>query len=109
MYKRITLRDIKSSENIENFANELLNPIEKLLENEGEATYLELVLTPQRTHHHHRAEILVKTPRYELFADSVEPDMYLAIRNVIDKMHLNISNKKKELIDERKKGLNHRE
>ena len=32
MYKRITLRDIESSENIDQFANELLSPIEQLLE-----------------------------------------------------------------------------
>jgi putative sigma-54 modulation protein len=109
MYKRITFRSMDHSEALEAFANKQLEKIEKIVEqSEREPIYVEMVLTAGFTHAHHRVEIIVKSPHYDLFASHEGPDMYQEINKVIDKMETELRKHKEKRIDERKEGNQHR-
>ena len=108
MKKSITFRGMEHSSVIENYANEQLDKIEKFLTNEREPIFLDVVLEAHRTHSYHQAEIRVKTPDYYLISNYEGPKMYDVLDRVIDVMYNQLKQKKRELIDQRKKADNYK-
>lgn len=109
MHKRVTFRGMEHSKVIEDHVYRYLAKIEHFLQNEPEPIYLEVTLDAQRTHHHHMAECILKTPHYDLFTKAEGHDMYVVISQVLDTMERDLAEKKRQLIDERKHGANTRE
>lgn len=103
MHKRITFRGMDHSPVIEEFANDHLKKLEAFLEDERTPIAIDLVLTAQPVHAHHKVELRVKTPHYDLFAQHEGPEMYQEIDRVTDKMLQELRRAKEKRIDDQKK------
>jgi ribosomal subunit interface protein len=99
MNKRITFRNMEHSPAMEGYANNLLAKIEEFLQNDGTPQNIDLVLEASKTHAHHKAELRVKTPRYELYSSYEGSDMYAVIDRVCDVMYLNLHEENKKIRD----------
>jgi ribosomal subunit interface protein len=102
MQKRIAFRGMESSPVLEEFANKHLEKVEKLLEHERTPIFIDLVLEASHVHAHHKVELRVKTPNYELVAHHEGPEMYQEIDRVTDKMIQEIRRAKERRVDEEK-------
>lgn len=103
MQKRIAYRGMESSPVLEEFANKHLEKIEKLLENERTPIVIDLVMDASVVHAHHKVELRVSTPNYDLFAHHEGTELYQEIDRVTDKMIKEIRRAKERLLDEAKK------
>lgn len=102
MHKRITFRGMDHSPVIEEYCNGQLVKVEEFIKNEREPMYIDLVLEAERTHHHHRVELRIKTPNYDVITHYEGPDMYDVIDRVIDTMYHELREAKRKLNDEEK-------
>jgi ribosomal subunit interface protein len=102
MQKKITFRDTPHSDVAENYANEQLVKIEEFLKHEQTPIIIDLIFTPAHLHAHHRVELLVKTPNYDLVTHYEGPEFYDAIDNVIDSMYRQLLEKKDKHVEDRK-------
>ncbi len=96
MDKRIFFHGMERSDLIEDHVNRQLIKFDRLLEDERSPIYVGFTLYAERGHHHHRAEVLIKTPHYDLVSHYECPDMYEAIDKAIDKMHLDLEKAKEK-------------
>lgn len=99
MHKRITFRGMEHSRVMEDYANKQLERIEKFIKSERSPIYLDLILEPSKVHAHHRIELRVKTPRFDLVSNYEGPDFYEVLDRVIDVMYEDLHQKKKEWKD----------
>ncbi len=104
MHKRITFRNMDHVAAIENYANDKLAKLEKLLEHEPTPVYVDLILEPSKVHEHHRVELRVKSPHYDLISNYEGPEFYKILDRVVDVMLQELTREKRKQIDER----NHR-
>lgn len=104
MKKRIAYRGIESTPVLEEFITTHLAKVEKLLESEPTPIMIDVIIEPSNVHAHHRVEIKVKTPHYDLVAHHEGPEMYQEIDRVTDKMVTEIRRAKEKRIDAQKKG-----
>ncbi|MBA3954503.1 ribosome-associated translation inhibitor RaiA [Candidatus Dependentiae bacterium] len=102
MTKRIFYKNMESTPVLEEFSNKHLEKIEKILENERTPIYIDLTLESMPTHAHHRVEMIVKTPNYDLVAHHEGPEMYQEIDRVADIMIHELRKAKARLVDEAK-------
>jgi putative sigma-54 modulation protein len=100
----VTFRHMDHSPVLDAYAQKELAKLAKFLESEKTPIFIEFVLEAQRTHHHHRAELRVKTPNYTLNAHKESPDMYLAIDAAVDAMVHELGKAKRKLVDDHKRG-----
>ncbi|MGE0206858.1 MAG: HPF/RaiA family ribosome-associated protein [Candidatus Babeliales bacterium] len=107
MEKKITFRGMDHSQVMEDYINQQIKKIEKILEHEREPIYLEIFLDPSKIHAHHKVHILVKTPRYYLNSDYEGPDFYDVLDRVIDTMYRQIITKRKELEEKERKDTSY--
>ena len=96
------------SEPLEEHANQKLAKIIELLSHE-EAEHVtplhaELWLKANKLHPHHRAELHLKTPRFDLNAHDEGADMYIVVDNTIDTM-VKLLKKEKEKRNDKSKKL----
>ncbi|TET06084.1 hypothetical protein E3J79_03440 [Candidatus Dependentiae bacterium] len=99
MHKRITFRAMDHSTVMEEYANQQLEKIVQFLKNERSPIYLDLILEPSKIHAHHRIELRVKTPRFDLISNYEGPDFYEVLDRVIDVMYKDLHLRKKEWKD----------
>lgn len=106
MNKRIVFRNMDKSDAIERYANERLEKIVDFLATEPTPISIDLVLEPSAAREHHRVELRVKTPRYDLIADREHQgdDFYKTLDHVIDVMFRNLIEAKRKALDERDHG-----
>jgi ribosomal subunit interface protein len=105
----ITFRHMDHSDALDQYARKKLEKVDKLISSERTPIFIELVLEAQRTHHHHRVELRVKTPNYDLIAHKTGPEMYAVIDDVIDTMADEIRRAKdKRLTSAHSNGLKQR-
>lgn len=105
MHKKIVFRSMDHSNAIENHTNEQLKKIETFLENEKTPIYIDVIFEPSKLREHHRVELRVKSPNYDLISNYEHQgdDFYLTINRVIDVMYDRLREEKKRIkIDERK-------
>lgn len=102
MERKITFQSMEHSDPIEKHANEKLNKIEEMLKSDVWQTpmLIELWLKANKQHVHHKAELHLKTPQFNLNTHCEDPDMYFAIDNAIDKM-AKLLRKEKDLLKEK--------
>jgi ribosomal subunit interface protein len=104
MEKTITFRHMEHSAVMDNYINQQLVKIEKLLEHEQEPIFLDSVLEPSKVHAHHSVELRIKTPHEYLIAKHEGPNFYEVLDHVIDTMYEQVCEKKRERVDKKKKG-----
>jgi ribosomal subunit interface protein len=89
---------------IENYANDKLAKIEEFLSHEPTPIYIDLILEPSKVHEHHRVELRIKSPHYDMISNYEGPEFYKVLDRVIDVMLEDLHREKRKQIDER----NHR-
>ena len=104
MNKEVTFRDIEHTAGLEDHVNQKLERIEKFIENEPDPVVLHFILEPHRTHAHHKAELIIKSPNYHVIAHHEGPDMYHVIDHVMHVGYEQLLKEKQRRIDDRKKG-----
>ncbi|MEX0849219.1 MAG: HPF/RaiA family ribosome-associated protein [Candidatus Dependentiae bacterium] len=104
MHKRITFRNMDHVAAIENYANDKLAKIEEFLTHEPTPIYIDLVLEPSKVHEHHRVELRIKSPHYDMISNYEGPEFYKVLDRVIDVMLEELHREKRKQLDER----NHR-
>jgi len=104
MHKRITFRGMEKSELMEQIANQQLQKVEEFLSNERTPVYIDLVVEPSKTREHHKIELRVKSPDYELYSTYEHQGVpfYEALDKAIDTMYEQLHEHKRRLVDERK-------
>ena len=105
MNRKITFQSMSHSLPMEQHINAKLDKITELLKNVENITpyYQEIFLKANKQHSHHRAELNVKTPRFNLNTHNENSDMYAAIDKTIDKMIELIKKEKSKLKDKTQK------
>lgn len=101
MQKKIVFRHMDHSQVMEDFANQHLVKIERMLENESSPIHIEMVLESASTHKHHTVELRIKTPNYDLISKREGAEMYQEIDKVCDIMLSEIRKAKDKRIDRR--------
>lgn len=103
---RITFRHMDKSDVMENYARQQLAKVVKFLENEPTPVHIDLVLEPSRVHEHHKVELRVKSPHYDVVSEYEHEGVgfYDVLDRVIDTMYKELHEKKRRLLDERKQG-----
>lgn len=104
MHKKITFRTMESSDPMREYADKQLEKIVTFLSNEPSPVYIDLVFEPSKVHAHHRIELRVKSPHYDLISNYEGPDFYEVLDRVIDVMYHELHEAKRKMIDERKHG-----
>lgn len=102
MKKQITFRATEPSTVAENYANEQLAKIEDFLKHEHTPISIDIIFTAGHIHAHHRVELLVNTPHYDLITHYEGPDLYDGIDEVIDTMYRKLLEEKDKRIEDRK-------
>ena len=105
MKRQITFHNMESSQIIEKEANKKIDKIEELLKGSEWETpkYFELWLKSNPQHVHHIVEINLKTPQFDLNAQSKNADMYLALDEAFDKITKELKKQKSKLKDKKQK------
>jgi ribosomal subunit interface protein len=102
MQKRIAFRGIDSTPVLEEFINSHLEKVVHLLENEPTPIMVDMVLEASKVHAHHKVELRVKTPHYDLIAHHEGPEMYQEIDRVVDKMIGELRRAKEKRVSDQK-------
>ena len=89
MHKRITFRNMEKSDVMREYADQQLKKIEHYLESEPTPIYIDLVFEPSKAREHHRIEIRVKSPNYDLISnyEYQGEKFYDTLDRVIDVMY----------------------
>ena len=106
MHKRITFRHMDSEQVMEKYVDQQLDKVVKFLNNEKSPVFIDVVLESGKIHAHHRVEVRVKSPNYDLVSHFEGPRMYDVIDEAIDRMYLELRKHKEKLVDKRKAGGN---
>ena len=106
MNKRIFFKNMDHSAAMENHANQQLAKIEGFLVHEASPVHIDLTFSPSKVREHHKVELRVKSPNYDLVSEYEHQGMefYDVVDRVIDTMYRNLHEAKRQRIDER----NHR-
>jgi len=112
MVKRIVFRNMDHSQVMEDYAHEKLAKIVDFLEKENRFPIkIDLILEPSKVHEHHKVELLVKSPTYDLVSsyEHEGTEFYKTMDHVIDTMYRNLHNAKDKELDKRKTVGRHEE
>lgn len=105
MHKRITFRNMEHSDVLKEYADKQLDKVVRFLGNERTPIYIDLVFEPSKIHEHHRIELRVKSPNYDLISNyefKGDP-FYDVLDRVIDVMYNRLREKKQLLKKDRVK------
>jgi len=111
MKKRIVFRNMDHSDVMESYAREQLEKIVNFLENDRGPVNIDLYLEPSRVHEHHRVELHVKSPDYNLNSSYEHEGMsfYDTLDRVIDVMYRELHETKRKNHDKEKMRGRHDE
>ena len=104
MNTRITFRNMDKSDVMETYARQQLEKIYEFLKNERTPIHIDLIFEPSKLREHHRVELRVKTPNYDLISNYEYPGtgFYDVLDRVIDVMYKQLRDEKKKRVDSRK-------
>jgi ribosomal subunit interface protein len=104
MHKRIYFHGMEKSDVMEQYANQQLEKIIKFLEHEPTPVYIDLTFSPSKVREHHKVELRVKSPHYDLISEYEHQGtaFYETLDRVIDTMYRELHEKKRKRVDERK-------
>jgi ribosomal subunit interface protein len=107
MTKRIVFRNMDHSQAMESFANEHLAKIEEFLQKDDKTPIkIDLIVESSKGHEHHKVELLVKSPKYDLVISREYPGkkFYDTLSEVIEIMYQELHKAKDKLVDKRQTG-----
>jgi ribosomal subunit interface protein len=107
MQKKITFRHMEHTPILDSYINEQLAKLEEFLSHERDPIILEVVVEPHDLHAHHRASVLIKSPRFEVFVDKFGADMYQVISTAIDDAYEMLCKQKEKYVHDDKRGMQH--
>lgn len=107
MEKRIVFRGMEKTQPMEDYCNQQLAKVEKLLENEREPIFINMILEPSKVRAHHYIEVRVKTPDIHTVSKYEGPQFYDVVDRVVDTMYRNIIEERKRLIEHRREEGRH--
>lgn len=96
---QITYRHMENSPEIEFHIRKQMAKILKFLENERSPVYIHLVITPSKDHAHHEAELVIKTPHYNVVGKEEDPIAFVAIDTLIDTTYKRLEQAKRKVDD----------
>lgn len=102
MKKTITFRHMEHSAHIENHANEQLKKIEKILKKEKSPVFIDLVLEPSKVHSHHKIELRIKSPNYDLVSNFEGTEWTASLDRVIDVSYRRLCEEKEKRVVSRR-------
>lgn len=102
MTKKFTFRNMPHSAVLEDYANGQLAKIEEFLKNEPSPIYIDFIFEPAKIHAHHRIELIIKSPHYDLISHYEGPEFYDALDTVVDKMYRELLNAKDKRMSDQK-------
>lgn len=102
MTKKFTFRDMPHSSVLEDYANGQLAKVEEFLKNEPSPIAIDFIFEPSKIHAHHRVELIIKSPHYDLVTHYEGPEFYDVLDTVVDKMYLELHKAKDKIISDRK-------
>lgn len=105
MEKKITFRNMDSSQPMREHAEEYLEKVASLLPENEQPCVAELCLTSNPQHPHHKAELDLRTKNFNLHTHEEDTKMYLAIDKTIDKMVALLKREKNKLDDKHHKQV----
>lgn len=111
MHKRIAFRSMDHSDVMEQYVNEQLAKIETFLENERSPVYIDVIFEPSKVREHHRVEVRVKSPNYNLVSsyEHQGDKFYDTIDRVIDVMYRNLHEEKERIKKDDRKMIGRHE
>lgn len=109
MEKRFTFKNTEHSKVLEDYANKQLVRIEEFLNNERSPVFIDMVFEPSKVHAHHKVELRIKTPHYEVIAHHEGPEFYDVVDRVIDTMYKRLHEEKERRLSDRKMCGRHEE
>lgn len=80
-----------------------LERVEKLVAKEPSPIFVEVVIEPHFTHHHHKIEIRFKSPHYEIFMHDEGPELYVMLDALLRGLYDRICQQKERVVDHRQK------
>lgn len=100
MEKRFVFRHMEHSDAIENYANNKLAKLERILHlEEREPVRIDIIMTANRDHHHHEIDLHVSAAHLNFAIKREGPELYLLIDQVIDIAVEEIQKERKKQID----------
>lgn len=99
MNKKVTFRNLEATTLLEEHVNKQLQRVERLLNKERLPISIEVILEAHRTHAHHRVEVRLNTPEYNIIAHDEGNDMYKVVNSAIDKLHAEVLRAKEKWVD----------
>lgn len=109
MHKRITFRNMDSSEVMKEYADNQLKKIEAFLSHEPTPIYIDLVFEPSKVREHHKVELRVKSAHYDLVSSYEHQGtaFYDVIDRVVDTMYKELLEAKQKRVDDKKSQGRH--
>lgn len=108
---QITFKNMEHSDPMEQHIRKHLEKIEHFLHNERDPIFIHVFLEPSKVHRHHRIELLVKSPNYDLSVayEHEGMDFYITLDRVINQMLDRLQDEHQRKITERKMVGRHEE
>lgn len=104
MQKKITFRGMETSQAISDYVETHIAKFNTFLDTEKEPVHLEVILEAHRTHHHHRVEIILKSPHYHCIAHHEGPDLYEQVNIAVNRIETQLRNQKERIVTAHKRG-----
>lgn len=101
---QITFRGMDHSTIIEEYFHAQMAKVLEFLKHEREPILIHAIFTANPKKDHHKVELLIKTPHYDLVITHKGPEMYELLDHVVDTAYLELHEKKRKLDDEKKNG-----
>lgn len=102
MKTKITFRHMDHSSVMEEYAEGQLQKVYEFLSNEPDPVFVDLILEPSKVHEHHKVELRIKSPHYDLISNYEGAKFYDVLDRVIDVMYKRLREEKKKEVDQRK-------
>lgn len=105
---KITFQNMQPSELLEQHIHKKIERLLELLQDEASSTpfLFEFWLKAHAQHAHHAVEFHLRTKHFNHNAHESDPDMYLAVDNVIDTMTKLVKKEKEKMLDRHHKQEN---
>ena len=102
--KRIAFKGMEHSAAVENFINDKLEKVMKLIESERPPIFVDVVINTEHGNQISDAEIRINGPHFSLVAHDQEREMYAAIEKAADRMFKEVSEMRKKRRKEERNG-----
>ena len=109
MNKKFTFRDMDHSKVMQDYAEGQLVKIEDFLKHEPTPIIIDVIFQPSKVHAHHRIELLIKSPHYDLVTHDEGGDFYEVLDLVFDSAYRRLLEQKDKHVEDRKMVGRHEE